>query len=239
MEQKVEFTPEQQEKITALIQEAQGRAAKEIKSQLETANSELATLKEKLTTLQAEENKQKGPNPELDNKLKEAERLISNFQLEIANLKNVAKDKEAEASSAKEKQREFERLWALEKAAGNDRFIDLSLIIKDTKDQVKWDDTYKKYVVTNEDGGVRLNKMMEPMTLEEFYEEYASKKPWAVNPLYKGGTGATKSSGPGGKYKVEEIFGKDASAAKAQKLYKESPADYQRLKAQARELGLL
>ena len=239
---KVEFTPEQQEKVNKLIQEAQGRAAKEVKTQLEKTTEELQAMRDRIKELQEQEDKKKTTEPpqELVNKLKEAERLLGTFQNEVASLKNLAKEKETEAAKAMETKRELERLWALEKAAGSERFVDLNLVIKDTKDQVKFDEQYNRYVVLNPDGGVRMNKSMEPMTLTEFYEEYAATKPWVVNPTFKGGAGSSKSSGAGGKYTVEDIFGnKPGAATKAMKLMKEPPEQYRLLRAQAKEQGLL
>lgn len=241
MENKIEFTPEQQEKVNQLIQEAQGRAAKELKDQLGKTTGELDSLKTQLAELQ-KQGKPKVPDEasqDLENKLREAERLIQSFQQEINGLKTIAKEKETEAMSAKEKQEQFQKLWALEKAADSGRFIDLSLVIKDTQDQVRYDETYKRYVVLNSEGHPRMNKSMEPMTLEEFYEEYATKKPWAVNPSFKGGAGSTKSNGPGGKYKLEEVFGAKSDAKKAVALMQENPTLYRAMKLQAKENGLL
>src|SRR5574343_631560 len=201
VETKVEFTPEQQDKVNQLIKEAQGRAAKELQEKLVATASEVEQLKAKLNEASVK-SKEPVADTELDGKLKEAQTVIEQFKAQVEQFRKLASDKESELEKVTTKQKQTEKMYALERAAGSGRFNDVSMVLKDVEDKVVYSDTYGRYVVLSAEGHPRMNAALEPMSLEE-------------------------------------IFGKDSSARKANELYAKDPAEYKRLKAQALAQGLL
>jgi hypothetical protein len=79
--------------------------------------------------------------------------------------------------------------------------------------------------------------------LEEFYTDYAAKKPYLVRGDARSGTGSseTKTSqlSNNGKYEVSQIFGKTSIPALANKLAKENITEYRRMKEIAKSNGLI
>lgn len=237
VETKIEFTTEQQEKVNQLIKEAQGRAAKELQEKLTSTAQEVEQLKLKLNEASLK-NKETVDN-EIDGKLKEAQTVIEQFKAQVEQFRKLATDKEQELEKVSTKQKQTEKLYALERAAGSGRFNDLDMVLKDVEDKVVFSDTYQRYVVLSPEGHPRMNAALEPMSLNEFFDEYGQKKPYLVNPNYKGGIGSSKASTSASGYKIEEIFGKDSSAKKANDLYSKDPAEYKRLKTIAQAQGLI
>lgn len=225
---KVEFTAEQQDKVNKLIQDGMGRAAKEAKEQLAAIVKE----KEELAAKVEELNKQVKPGEDV-NKVLEAQRVVESLKEQMRAIRETATLKEQEAQQAKTQAHEMSKMYALEKSIAG-RFIDPEMIISSTKDQIGWDEAFQRWVVKNPEGSPRMNASLEPMSLDEFFEEVATKKPWAVNANFRGGTGASKSGGGlVGKYTADELFGAKPNVQAAIELMRTNPAEYKRLKAQS------
>lgn len=226
---KVEFTAEQQEKVNKLIQDGMGRAAKEAKEQLAAIAAEKEALAAKLEELTK---KPKAADEDV-NKILEAQRVNESLKEQMKAIRETAAQKEAEAQAARNQAQDMSKMYALEKAISG-RFIDPDMIISSTKDQIGWDEAFQRWVIKNPEGSPRMNASLEPMSLEEFYEEVATKKPWAVNANFRGGTGASKSGGGlVGKYTADELFGPKPNVQAAIELMRTNPAEYKRLKAQS------
>lgn len=255
--QKVTFTPEQQARIDEIIREAQGRAASEVRAELDTTKRQLqeiqAQLLEARTALEQARTSNNSNNRQSNNSNADVEAL----QAQIAEMKNARQGiesqlqslqqqlaaKDREVAAAKDREMNIRKEVALSKAAGKIGFVDLGSVMKLTADLVKYDEATGRFVVVNEQGQVRLNSAYEPMSLEEFYQEFAAKNPWTVRSDLKPGVGSTESQRSGlsgdGKYTVEQIFGPKSNAALANKLARENKAEYRRLKTIAQESGLI
>jgi hypothetical protein len=249
---KVTFTPEQQARIDEIIREAQGRAGKEartelenLKTQMQTMQSELQTAKEALKNAKTPQQKSEAQDDiaALQNQINEMKAAGTSTQQELERLRQAAASKDKEVSAAREEAKQIRKEVAMQKAASKVNFVNIGVVTKLTGDNIRWDDTRNTFIVVNEHGTERLNAAYEPMSLDEFYTEFAAQNPYLVRGDVKGGAGSTESQRSGlssnGKYTVEQIFGKKSVGALANKLNKEDPKEYARLKAIALENNLI
>jgi hypothetical protein len=250
--QKVTFTTEQQARIDELIREAMGRAGRETRTELESTRTQLQTLQAELNTAKdalktAKTSTQKadaaGDIAALHSQIAEMKSAGLSTQQEVERLRKVAADKDKEIETAKQSALNVRKNVAMREAADRCKFVDTSDVVEMTDKFVRWEPTRNAFVVINESGQERFNAAYEPMTLEEFYVEYAAKKPHMVRGDARGGTGSAesqKSSLSGdGIPTLEQLFGPKANAAKANKLAMENIKEYRRLKELARSAGLI
>jgi hypothetical protein len=247
---KITFTPEQQEKVNELIRQKQGQAAAELRQELETTKTTLRTLQSELETAKAAA-KSGTPTQRADAaddakalqaQIDEMRRAGEGTKSELERLKKYASDKDKEVSEAKNEALNIRKRVAIQNAANKLNFVDLEDVLALTERNIKWDTDKGKWSVLGEGGTERYNSAIEPMSLDEYYAELASKKPWLVRGDVKGGTGsaeAGRSNLGAGKYAVEQVFGKNADAAIANKLAREDIKEYRRLKDVARAAKLI
>src|SRR5262249_2118620 len=100
-----------------------------------------------------------------------------------------------------------------------------------------------RYVVKGAGNEPKYNSRMEAMTLEEFYQDYASRKAHMVRGDVR--TGASSSANSrfdvrsDGKVPLHKLFGKNSEASLASELARRDIKEYQRLKVIAKQNGLL
>lgn len=250
-EEKVTFTVEQQARVDQIVREAMGRAGGEVRADLTRVTSEKAALEAELATAKAaakaattpsEKKEAKADVEALQNQLLEYKNAQATNQAELERIRKQIADKDAEIGRVKNDAVEIKKQVAMQIAAGKANFIEVGQATELTSKFVKFDETRNQFVVHSENGAERLNSSYEPMTLEEFYKEFADKNPHLVRGDAKGGAGSTQAQRPGsvaGKYEMSQIFGPKSNGALANKLAKENLPEYRRLKAQAIEAGIL
>lgn len=249
-DQAVTFDEKQQEKVNSLIREKMGEAAKETRAKLSETESILANAKAELESLRAElakasKHKPAAGEPTVEELKSQIEEMKSVSQRSLADLeqqKRLALEKAKEANDAKAETLRVRKEVAIHRAASKAQFIDLNVVTKLTEDNVKWDEGRNKFIVVNESGTERLSSSMDPISLEDFYKEYAANSPYLIRPDARSGAGSSQNQSglsSNGKYDVKQIFGKDSVPALANKLAKENKVEYNRLKQVARENGLI
>jgi hypothetical protein len=249
---KVVFTPEQQEKVNQLIQEAQGRAARELREKYGQAESKIGELETKLNEAVEAAKKAKTPGER-----KDAAEDVEALRLQMEEMKNASLLKQTEVEqwkqrfsqetekvkSTKEELMNVKKQHAMQSAAGKVGFVNPEIPVRLLDHYIQWDDERSKFVVKGDAGTMRMNAALEPMSLEEFYEEFATKNPYLVRGENKGGTGSSESQrsllNKDGEFPVDKVFGKGSNAKLANDLKKANPAEYSRLKAKAIEQGLI
>lgn len=218
--EKVLFTTEQQVKIEEIIKRAQGRAAGAVRAELAATQAELAEEREKTNSKSSQ-----------------------GTAVEIERLKHAYDLKDRQLEAAKAENTNIHRANAIQSVISRIGFVDGDMIATLTEKSIKFDAPSGKFIVQNEHGSARLNNRFEPMSLDEYYAEYASQKPYLVRSDARGGAGSTAAGkstlSSNGKYAVETIFGKKSSGSEAQKLFKENPAEYHRLKQVAKDNKLI
>lgn len=248
-EVKVEFDAAQQEKVNQLIREAQGRAAKEVRTELETAKAQVTTLQTELT--EAKTRAASGTPAErkegaqdviaLQAQIDEMRTAAATSTRELERLKEVSRNKDNDINNAKGETREVRKQVAMQEAASKIGFVDAMDAIALSRDVVKWSDDRGRFVVIGEGGAERMNGALDPMTLDEFFSEMATKKPHLVRSDMRGGTGSTESKGSPsfGKIPLEKLFGAKSDARLANNLAMSNPAEYKKQRVAAKEAGLI
>lgn len=247
----VEFTPAQQAKLDEIIKKAMGRAGSE-------ARAEAAELKTKLAKVEADlvEAKKALDKAKTPAERKEASEEVADLKAQIEEMKSARtqtvaeteglrkqlQDSKTEGDKARAEALHQKKLFKITTAAAKEDFVNIDVVMTLTEKYIKWNEQENKWVVLNEDGQPRMNPAYDPMTVEEFYADYASKHPYLVKGQTKPGTGSTGSNGSTyttGRYKPEEIFGPKSDSKRANELAIKNPLEYKRLKAEARERGLI
>ena len=248
-DEKITFTPEQQTKIDELIRSAMGRAGSEHKAEATVALQKAAQLEADLAAAKADLAAAKGSGKKdaketveaLEASIAEMRSANQATKDEVERLRKITADKDGEIAKAKNDTVNVRKQVAIQNAAGKCGFVDVEEVAALTEKFVSTDDS-GKFIVLNEAGTPRVNSSYNPMTLEEFYTEYAAKKPHLVRGDVKLGTGASQAArtlSGNGKYELTQIFGPKSNSALANKLGTENPQEYKRLKVIAREAGLV
>lgn len=250
--QRAPYTPEQQAHIDQLIREAQGRAASDTKAELQRTQSEIANLRTDLEAAKAaaknatSKTGKDAANADvaaLEAQMAEMRNASQSTKQELERLQSALKAKDTEVLTAKQEATNVRKQVAITNAASKVNFVNTEVVSKLTQDSIKYDESKGRFVVLGENGAERMNASYEPMSLDEFYTEFASKNPYLVRGSVKTGTGSTESGrfdvSANGKYEVKQIFGKGSDSKLAMTLYKEDPKEYQRLKGIAKSSGLI
>lgn len=252
-DEKITFTDKQQERVNELIRDAMGRAGREAKTEAETLKSELSSLRNELneakqTLSTAKTGKEKkdaqGDIEALQAQINEIQNAHKTVTQEVERWKTTAQKAVEEKNEYKVRSEQERKAYALRDAAQKINPFDVNDVVQATKDSVVWDEDKKAWSVINpENGQPRLNSGLYPMSLDEFFTEFAAKKPYLVRGSAKPGIGSSESGrtdvANNGKYTVDQIFGKNSNSKLAQQLAKQDIKEYHRLKAIARESGLI
>lgn len=239
--EKITFTPEQQAKVEELIREANGRAtrphkdaADKLKSDLDASKAALASLADELAGL-------KTVKPDVvAGQREEMDRVKSDYERQLAHLKEVAAAGKKESEKHQAEFESLRRTNAITSAVGDIGFYKPEYVSALTESRVRFDSARGKFVVLNDQGTERMNSSFEPMSLKEYYQEFAAENPFLVKGTAATGVGSTQSAGlsSNGIHKVEDIFGPKSNAKFANDLAKTNINEYRRLKsiAQANHL---
>jgi predicted RNase H-like nuclease (RuvC/YqgF family) len=246
----VTFSEEQQARVNELIKEKMGEAAKTVRSELNQTKAELDALKARLTEAEAAskgaktKDEKHSADADVDairNQLSESKSLLKNLQDEVERTRKQLHDKDKEVTSARQEALNVRKQVALQGSATKANFVDLDAVIALTDRYIKFDEERNRFVVLNEEGGERFNSAMELMSLDEYYREFATKKPYLVRGDVKGGSGSSESGrfGTPGTPKIEELFGPKSDASKANQFALKDPEGYKRMRAQAKAAKLI
>jgi hypothetical protein len=162
----------------------------------------------------------------LDGELKTAQEALSATGTERDALKHKHADAEQRATTLR-------RDAFISKKCLDYNFVDSEIVTSLTEQSLEWDDAKQSFVVVGSDA-----------TTDEFFAAFAAKKPYLVKSDVRNGSGSepsTRTSLPSGqqRYKVEEIFGRGSNSQLANQLAQKDPAEYRRLKSQARNKQLI
>jgi hypothetical protein len=135
--------------------------------------------------LEAEKNK--GKDKDQYKALIDAEKAkAEKFRLQAEQAEKKAKDSEGDVLKVRKE-------VAIAKAAQKQNFFELDVVMKMTQDNIVWDDDSKGFVIM-ENGVVKENSSLKPMTLDEYFGSFAAQRPYLVNGNVKGGAGSTEST---------------------------------------------
>jgi len=214
---KVEFSPAQQAVFDANLKKAMGRAGHEARAEAEKLRIENTRLKEVAAG--------QGSADELERVRGE----LASSRLE----------QQAILEASVKSQRDL----VIAQESSKHGFIDVDTLQRLTRQNLRHNTTTGAFEVIADDGTPVLNATQEPISVTDYFADYASKKPWLVRGQVKSGGGGTSSAGSpvgdSGRFRPEQIFGSKSSSKDAQMLHHKNPAEYARLKALSRSMGLI
>ena len=208
---KVTFDLAQQQKIDSLIKDAQSRAAKGLRGELNQALTRIRELEARAGVLTDDDG---------------AKMLAT--ELATARAENAVLKSEQEKEKLSD---------ALRTAAGN-AFVDTNLAVQIMRSQVRLIDG--KVVVLDQDGNPRMNAHFEPMTPQELAVDLANTKPFLARGEVRGGTGSfERNSAPTtSQTELERFYGAKPDVAGLNRLAIRDPRRFRELKRLATEKGM-
>ncbi len=194
------LSPAQQELVNKQIQARLKRQESQLASQFNT------TLEEKMNALRAELAPATPATPAAedgDGKISEKEQefrkqqraLIEAEQNKARALELQKKQVETQLQQLQEQVRSMQKGNAIREAMSGISWLKAGDVERLTSDMVEYDDALKSYVV-KENGVIKETAALEPMTLSEFYSDFAQKNSWYVKSDALSGTGALPGGNP-------------------------------------------
>lgn len=197
-EVKVEFSVEQQAHIQRLfdarfatVKTKAEEALKPLQDKVAELELEKAELLKKVTPPVADK-----PTPS-DAEREQTLSLLRAEQTNTAAAKSAWEIEKKRADELENKNAEINRNQAIRDAASNLegglQFHDLPMVTELVKNTIVLDKDTGTYVVKI-NGVVKQNSSLLPMTLSEYFLEYATQRPYLVKSQVKGGTGSQEST---------------------------------------------
>jgi hypothetical protein len=188
-----QFSTEQQDFINKIINDRFGK----VSSKHEAEKSALEAKVNELTTKLTEATKV--VDPDLDGKGKndkdkeQFKQLLDTEKTKAKNAELNAANAVADAKKAQEEVLRVRKEVAISRSATKQNFHELEVVSKMIWDNIEWNDEIKGFVII-ENGSIKQNSSLQPMSLDEYLLDFASKRPYLVNGDVKSGTGATENS---------------------------------------------
>lgn len=208
--EKITFSDAQKHKVDEIVRGAMGRAAKELRA-------ENASLRQRLESFE------KGTSGQQSDTA--ADLLAAELASTKAERDNLMHERE-DAKVSEQLQR-----------AASGKFVNSALAARLMRDSVKVMDG--KPVVVGPDGSERLNANLEPMTLADLAQEIQNQHPYLVRSEVRPGVGSTPAAGVLPDTQLERLFGKNGDVAALNRIALHDPQKYRRLRAQAKEQGII
>jgi len=187
--EKVEFTEAQQ---TYINKQFDQRFAK-ITAKHE---QEKTTLQARVTELEAAPAKPAGAEGVEGAEKAQYKTLLADEKTKTKNAETLAAQRDAELKTSLAENLRIRKENAVRDAAGKHGFLDMEVVLAMTFDKIELDSESKNWVV-REGGAIRQNNSLQSMSLEDFYGDFAAKRPYLVSSDMRGGAGSSESRGGG------------------------------------------
>jgi exonuclease VII large subunit len=219
--QGVTFTAEQQTKLDEIIRDSMRRTAREVRQQLEAEKQRATQLETDLQV--ARDALANASNSE------ERDRLADEVQTLTSDLATEKAARLTAEQIATAKRRES----FISKKCLDYNFVDADIVASLTESDIEWSEQKQGFVIVDSE-----------MSPEEYFADFATKKPYLVKSDIRTGSGSSDSSRSGlnsgqQRYKVTDVFGRGSNSQLANKIALESPAEYRRLKSEAKNKRLI
>jgi hypothetical protein len=214
-EPEVEFSPAQQIKLDSILKKAMGRAGADARAEAERLRVENERLKQVAAG--------QGSADELERVRGE----LASSKLEQAAILEASVKSQRDLVIAQESSRHG--------------FIDVDALQRLTRQNLRHNATSRSFEIIADDGTPVLNAAQEPISVSDYFADYASKKPWLVRGQVKSGGGGTSSSGTPAPttLPLSHYFGPGSSASACNALSINRPSEYRRLRQEAVKIGLV
>jgi hypothetical protein len=194
---KVEFTPEQQEHINKLFNQRFAKVSEKHESELREMSVKIEELKAAVpTTVPTVVPK----NNNTDDNVRQMQDFLAQEKENTKNLKSLLEAEKSDKAKIIEANKKILKDQAIREAAtsvpNGVEFHEINTVKKLTEDNVSFDETTNQWIA-KENGVIKVNSSMEPMTLVEYYSAFASSHPYLVKGTVKSGVGSSESSAIG------------------------------------------
>ncbi len=213
--EKVEFTPAQQAVFDAALKRGMGRAGADARQEAERLRTENQRLKEVAAG--------QGSADELERVRGE----LASSRLE----------QQAILETSVKSQRDL----IIAQESSKHGFIDVDTLQRLTRSNLRHNAATGSFDVIADDGTPVLNAAQEPISVTDFFADYASKKPWLQRGQVKSGGGGTSSGGvpvPSTTLPLSHYWGPNSSAKDCNALSILRPDVYRRMRLEAVKQGL-
>lgn len=161
-----------------------------------------------------------------------AEQDLREAREQVNSTSEKLRSAEADRDSEITRRLAAEKSRFIAEACHDHHFVDVNTVVSLTESQIEWDESKQSFRVVGSDASTA-----------EFFADFAQKRPYMVRSDVRTGPGSHDSSRSSlpitNGYKVEQIFGKGSNARLANELAKKNPAEYARLKAEAKARRLI
>lgn len=185
------FDDNQQKFINEMFDKRFGKIQSKHADELKSATDKIAELTLALEEHKASKPGKKDGDPD-DAKEKQFKELIKAEQSKYTDAQKVLGEKDKEINTLRSESLRIRKEQAIRDAASKQGFHEIVTVIKLTGDEVVWNDDHNAFVVM-ENGIVKNNASMQPMSLDEYYAAYAAQRPYLVSSDMRGGAGSKKN----------------------------------------------
>lgn len=190
---KVEFTPEQQEHINNLFNQRFAKITSKHESEMKAMSDAIEALKTKPPETKKDDPPSGGNDEENKRQMKA---LLDAERQNTTNVKNMLEAEKAEKTKIIEENKRILKDQAINEAASSlpngIEFHELKTVKKLVEDDIVFDADSNQWVV-KENGVVKQNNSLQPMTLSEYFAQFAAARPYLVKGSVKGGSGSAES----------------------------------------------
>ncbi len=212
-----QFTAEQQEHINGLFNKRFATVQSKHDNEMKLMSDAIDALKAAKPVAVEPVVVKDGADAE-ENK-RQMKALLDQEKTQTANMRTLLETEKADKLKVLEENKAILKAQAIRDAASSlpngVEFHEFQTVRKLTEDDISFDKDSSQWVV-KENGVVKMNASMLPMTLTEFYAGYAATHPYLVKGVNKGGAGSGEStriaSGGTSTIKCKEDFAKDTKA---------------------------
>jgi len=174
---------------------------------------------------------------------REARTEAAALRKEVETLRSELGKTQTDAKAVTEQARETAKRGMIESLGAKLNYVKPEQLTKLVGEHVVWSDEHKVYVTKNVDGTVVTDASGKPASIESYLTAFASENGHLIRGDVKPGVGSTESrqwSGtPDPTSELRKLFGRGSNAMAANALAQRNPAEYKRLKEQARRQGLI
>lgn len=192
---KVEFTAEQQEHINTLFNSRFGKIQSKHEQEMKAMSDAIEALKVKTPEVIPPAKKDDATDAE-ENK-RQMKALLDAERAQTTNMKNLLDAEKADKVKVLEENKRILKDQAINDAASNlpngIEFHELKTVKKLVEDDIVFDADANQWVV-KENGVIKNNSSLTPMTLSEYFAQFAAARPYLVKGSVKGGAGSSESN---------------------------------------------
>jgi hypothetical protein len=192
-DQKVEFNDAQQSQIQKIFDSRFSKITAKHEDEKKALADENQALKDRLAALEAGDDKDGKEGKDGKDGKDKYKDIIDGVEAKRKLEETKRTNAERERDEARNEAASIRKQVAIQNAASKQQFFDLSDVMSLTANKVVYNDDYKQFVVLGEDGKPRENAKLEPMSLDEFYADFAAKRPYLVKTDAVSGAGSSEN----------------------------------------------